>query len=89
MDHPVYVMLLVLTQSEWKRIGPSTPQNAAEYGSQSQDCWKYVMRCATFVLSIGGGLAGGGSGGGKGGKKKAMSSSKSPQPAAKPREAIQ
>ena len=60
-------------------------QNGAEYGSQSQDCWKYVMRCATFVLSIGGdgGPSGGGGGGGKGGKKKAArAASKSPQPAA-------
>ena len=57
-------------------------QNGAEYGSQSQDCWKYVMRCATFVLSIGGDSCGGG-GGGKGGKKKAArAASKSPQPAA-------
>ena len=64
----------------------STPQNGAEYGSQSQDCWKYVMRCATFVLSIGGGSAGGGA---KGGKKKAQRSvSKSPQPASKPKDDV-
>ena len=57
-------------------------QNGAEYGSQSQDCWKYVMRCATFVLSIGGD-GGAAAGGGIGGKKKAArAASKSPQPAA-------
>ena len=43
------------------------------------------MRCATFVLSIGGDGCGGSGGGGKGGKKKApRAASKSPQPAARP-----
>ena len=60
-----------------KRIGIPTPQNGAEYGSQSQDCWKYVMRCATFVLSIGGGGSGG-----TVKKKTQRSVSKSPRPAA-------
>ena len=61
-------------------------QNGAEYGSQSQDCWKYVMRCATFVLSIGGD-GGPAAAGGKGGKRKApkRAASKSPQPAARPK----
>jgi hypothetical protein len=44
-------------------------QNGSEYGSQSQDCWRYVMRCVTFVLSIGGGR-GGGTNESKGGKKR-------------------
>ena len=65
----------------WNDLTFLLRQNGAEYGSQSQDCWKYVMRCATFVLSIGG--DGGPAGGGIGGKKKApRAASKSPQPAA-------
>ena len=44
--------------------------NGSEYGSQSQDCWKYVMRCVTFALSIGGAEV----------RPKAVSKVKSPRP---------
>ncbi len=53
-------------------------QYAAEYGSQSQDCWKYVMRCVTFVLSIGSGEGGGKAKKGKKSSSNASRKSKSP-----------
>ena len=65
-----------------KRVGYLS-QNGSEYGSQSQDCWKYVMRCATYVLYIGGGA-----GTGCGGKKAPRAVSKSPQPAAKSKDDV-